>query len=295
MNRIAFVNGQYTPHNEAAVHVEDRGYQFADGIYEVVPVVNGRLIDGIGHMERLRRSLGELEIPEPMSERALNLVIGEVIRRNRVRNGFVYIQITRGVSPRDHAFPEAPEPAVVIYARPKGPAGRRRNAEDGVTVITAPDQRWARCDIKTVSLLPNCMAKQAARTAGAYEAFMIDQDGMVTEGSSTNAWIVTQDGVLVTRPVSNRILNGITRLSLMALAERTDLKIEERAFSRDELYAAREVFLTSSSGMAMPVVQVDDRVIGNGRPGSVSSRIVALFEDYIAGDEVDAAAGRTFA
>lgn len=295
MNRIAFVNGQYTPHNEAAVHVEDRGYQFADGIYEVVPVVNGRLIDGIGHMERLRRSLGELEIPEPMSERALNLVIGEVIRRNRVRNGFVYIQITRGVSPRDHAFPEAPEPAVVIYARPKGAAGRRRNAEDGVTVITAPDQRWARCDIKTVSLLPNCMAKQAARRAGAYEAFMIDQDGMVTEGSSTNAWIVTQDGVLVTRPVSNRILNGITRLSLMALAERADLKIEERAFSRDELYAAREVFLTSSSGMAMPVVQVDDRVIGNGRPGSVSSRIVALFEDYIAGDEVDAAAGRTFA
>lgn len=292
MNRISYVNGQYAPHNDAAVHVEDRGYQFADGIYEVIPVMDGRLIDSVGHMERLNRSLRELEIPSPMSDRAMTMITGEVIRRNRVREGWVYIQVTRGVAPRDHAFPSDPEPAVVIYARPKPAAARRKNAETGVPVITVPDQRWARCDIKTVSLLPNCIAKQAARAAGAYEAFMLDGDGMVTEGSSTNAWIVNQEGTLVTRPVADNILNGVTRLSLIAMAEDNGLKVEERAFSADELKEAREVFLTSSSGMAIPVVKVDDRVIGNGQPGSITGRIVEMFDRYVEGSEVDAAAGR---
>lgn len=295
MTRTAFVNGQYVPHQSAAVHVEDRGYQFADGIYEVIPVMDGRQIDAVGHLERLARSLRELQIPAPMSDRALTLVIEEVIRRNRVRDGFVYLQVTRGVSVRDHAFPADSDPAVVIYARPKTAAARRKAAEEGVAVITAPDQRWARRDIKTISLLPNCLAKQAAREAGAYEAFMVDADGMVTEGSSTNAWIVDQDGRLITRPVSNDILNGITRLALMKLAEETDIEIEERAFSVDELKNAREVFLTSSSGMALPVVRVDDRVIGNGRPGSVTARVVDMFERYVAGSETEAAAGMTVA
>jgi D-alanine transaminase len=292
VNRISYVNGQYTAHQDAAVHVEDRGYQFADGIYEVIPVMDGRQIDSVGHTERLNRSLRELEIPSPMSDRALNMVIGEVIRRNRVRNGWVYVQVTRGVAPRDHAFPSDPKPAVVIYARPKPAAARQKNAESGVAVITVPDQRWARCDIKTVALLPNCLAKQAARAAGAYEAFMLDDAEMVTEGSSTNAWIVSQEGHLITRPVTDNILNGVTRLSLMAMAADAGLTVEERAFSADELRQAREVFLTSSSGMAIPVVKVDDRVIGNGQPGSITGQIVSLFDKYVDGDNVDAAAGR---
>lgn len=295
MSRIAYVNGQYVHHQSAAVHVEDRGYQFADGVYEVVPVVDGRLIDGVGHLERLARSLGELRIRAPMSDRALGLVMEEVIRRNRVHDGFVYIQVTRGVAVRDHAFPAECEPAVVIYARPKTAAARRKAAAEGVAVITVPDERWARRDIKTVSLLPNCLAKQAAREAGAYEAFMIDDDGMVTEGSSTNAWIVDQEGRLITRPASCDILNGITRLALMKLAESNGLTIEERAFSAEELRHAREVFLTSSSGMALPVVKVDDRVIGNGRPGSVTAGVVDMFERYVAGSDTDAAAGMTVA
>lgn len=292
MNRISYVNGQYAPHNEAVVHVEDRGYQFADGIYEVIPVMDSRLIDSVGHMERLNRSLRELEIPSPMSDRAMTMIIGEVLRRNRVRDGWVYVQVTRGVAPRDHAFPSDPDPAVVIYARQKPASARRKNAEQGVPVITVEDQRWARCDIKTVALLPNCMAKQAARAAGAYEAFMLDRDGMVTEGSSTNAWIVSQDGHLITRPVTDNILNGVTRLSLMAMAAQAGLTVEERAFSGDELKQAREVFLTSSSGMAIPVVRVDDRVIGNGQPGSITGRIIDLFDRYVESEDVDAAAGR---
>ncbi|WP_416900000.1 MAG: D-amino-acid transaminase [Minwuia sp.] len=292
MNRIAYVNGQYTAHHAAAVHVEDRGYQFSDGVYEVIPVVAGKQIDSVGHMERLARSLSELRIPAPMSERAMNLVINEVIRRNRVRNGYVYLQVTRGVAPRDHAFPTDPDSALVIYARPKSSAARKSNAETGVAVITVPDQRWARRDIKTVSLLPNCLAKQAAKEAGAYEAFMYDREGMITEGSSTNAWIVDQEGRLITRPASNDILNGVTRLALMALVEEAGLEIVERPFSVEELRSAREVFLTSSSGMATPVVKVDDRVIGNGRPGSVTCGIMERFESYVSGDETEIAAGR---
>ncbi|PJK28655.1 D-amino-acid transaminase [Minwuia thermotolerans] len=295
MTRIAFVNGQYVPHQSAAVHVEDRGYQFSDGVYEVIPIVDGRQIDGVGHVERLARSLRELRIDRPMSDRALNLVIEEVVRRNRVRDGFVYIQVTRGVAARDHGFPRDAQPAVVIYARPKAADARRKAAAEGVAVITVPDQRWTRRDIKTVSLLPNCLAKQSAREAGAYEAFMVDGDGMITEGSSTNAWIVDQSGRLVTRPASSDILNGITRLALMKLARETDIEIEERPFSVEELKTAREVFLTSASGMALPVVRVDDREIGNGRPGSVSSRVVDMFERYVAGSDTEAAAGMTVA
>ncbi|WP_417516742.1 D-amino-acid transaminase [Minwuia sp.] len=295
MNRIAFVNGQYTAQTMAAVHVEDRGYQFSDGVYEVIPVMGGKQIDGIGHLERLDRSLRELKIARPMSDRAMSMIIDEVVRRNRVRDGWVYIQVTRGVSPRDHAFPKDVEPALVIYARPKPATARRQNAENGVAIITAPDQRWARRDIKTVSLLANCIAKQAAKEAGAYEAFMVDGDGMITEGSSTNAWIVDQEGRLITRPAGNEILNGITRLALIALNQELGLEIVERPFSVEELRDAREVFLTSASGLALPVVKVDDKVIGNGRPGSISTRIVETFERYVSGADTNIAAGKTVA
>ncbi|MDF1720374.1 MAG: D-amino-acid transaminase [Minwuia sp.] len=293
MGRVAFVNGQYVPHGMASVHVEDRGYQFADGVYEVIPVIAGRQVDGIGHRERLARSLRELRIDPPMTDRALGLVVSEVIRRNRVRTGHVYLQITRGVAPRDHAFPADPESAIVVYANSKAAGGIGKQADEGVRVITAPDQRWARCDIKTVGLLPNCLAKQAAREAGAHEAFLYDEDGHVTEGSSTNAWIVDAEGRLVTRPVSHEILNGITRLSLMELVADAGIEVVERAFTVEELLNAREVFLTSASALATPVIQVDDRVIGNGRPGSVTSRLVEMLRAYVSSDGVDAAAGKT--
>jgi D-alanine transaminase len=290
---VAFVNGQYVPHGAASVHVEDRGYQFADGVYEVIPVIAGKQVDGIGHRERLARSLRELRITPPMTDRALALVIEEVIRRNRVRTGHVYLQVTRGVAPRDHAFPAESDSAIVVYANSKPAGGLGKQAEEGVEVITAPDQRWARCDIKTVGLLPNCLAKQAAREAGAHEAFMYDSDGYVTEGSSTNAWIVDSEGRLVTRPVSHEILNGITRLSLISLVEGQGIEVVERPFTVEELKNAREVFLTSASALATPVVKVDDHVIGNGRPGSVTSRLVEIFRAYVASERVDAAAGKT--
>lgn len=293
MGRVAFVNGQYVPHGAASVHVEDRGYQFADGVYEVIPVIAGKQVDGIGHRERLARSLRELRITPPMTDRALALVIEEVIRRNRVRTGHVYLQVTRGVAPRDHAFPAESDSAIVVYANSKPAGGLGKQAEEGVEVITAPDQRWARCDIKTVGLLPNCLAKQAAREAGAHEAFMYDSDGFVTEGSSTNAWIVDSEGRLVTRPVSHEILNGITRLSLISLVEGQGIEVVERPFTVEELKNAREVFLTSASALATPVVKVDDHVIGNGRPGSVTSRLVEIFRAYVASERVDAAAGKT--
>ena len=293
MGRVAFVNGQYVPHGAASVHVEDRGYQFADGVYEVIPVIAGKQVDGIGHRERLARSLRELRITPPMTDRALALVVEEVIRRNRVRTGHVYLQVTRGVAPRDHAFPAESDSAIVVYANSKPAGGLGKQAEEGVEVITAPDQRWARCDIKTVGLLPNCLAKQAAREAGAHEAFMYDSDGFVTEGSSTNAWIVDSEGRLVTRPVSHEILNGITRLSLISLVEGQGIEVVERPFTVEELKNAREVFLTSASALATPVVKVDDHVIGNGRPGSVTSRLVEIFRAYVASERVDAAAGKT--
>jgi D-alanine transaminase len=212
MSRIAYVNGRYLPHGDAAVHIEDRGYQFADGIYEVIAVKDGALIDEALHMARFERSLSELRIAPPMSRRTLELVMREVIRRNRFSNGIVYLQATRGVARRDHPFPADIRTSLVITARAARPANRKAQ-EEGVKVISIPDIRWARCDIKSVSLLPNVLGKQQAREAGAYEAWQVDRDGMVTEGTSTNAWIVTQDGELVTRQTGNAILNapGVAR------------------------------------------------------------------------------------
>ena len=217
MSRIAYVNGRYVPHRAASVHVEDRGYQFADGVYEVIAVANGKLIDGGPHLDRLERSLRELRMTPPMGRRALELVMREVVRRNGVDNGIIYLQMTRGVAPRDHAFPARAETQVVMTARRARPQAARI-AEDGVKAITMPDIRWQRCDIKSVSLLPNILAKQQAKEAGAYEAWLVDRNGMVTEGSSTNAWIVTRDGQLVTRSIENAILAGITRMAVIEMA-----------------------------------------------------------------------------
>ncbi|MBB4265336.1 D-amino-acid transaminase [Roseospira visakhapatnamensis] len=283
MSRIAYVNGSYQLHAEASVHVEDRGVQFSDGVYEVIAVAGGRPLDLPGHMARLRRSLDELRIALPMPPRCLGVVMREVTRRNRVRNGIVYVQINRGVWRRDHPFPpETVSPTVVVTARSglgPGPAV----VERGVRVATLPDQRWARRDIKSVSLLPNVMAKQAAHEAGAYEAWQVDGDGYVTEGSSTNAWIVTRDGTLVTRPVSADILAGITRQTLLALARAEGLAVEERAFTVEEAKAAREAFLSSTTSLALAVVAIDDAPVANGAPGSITTRLRALYQDHMRG------------
>jgi D-alanine transaminase len=280
MSRIAYVNGRYVPHREAAVHIEDRGYQFADGVYEVTAVKNGRLVDEDLHLKRLARSLKELRIAPPMSEAALKFVSREVIRRNRVKDGIVYLQMTRGVAPRDHAFPAKSETSVVLTSRRAKSSAKA--AEDGVKVITIPDIRWARCDIKSVSLLPNILGKQQAKEVGAYEAWQIDEEGNVTEGTSSNAWIVTKSGEVVTRHVDNAILNGTTRLALLDILKREGLSFKERSFSLEEAKSAREAFVTSTSSMVTPVVQIDDTVIGNGRPGSVAERLRAFYLDHAA-------------
>lgn len=282
MSRIAYVNGRYVRHADASVHIEDRGYQFADGVYEVCEIKAGALIDMTRHLDRLDRSLSELQIASPMDRAALVAVMREVVRRNRVRDGMVYLQVTRGVSRRDHVFPAATvAPALVITARAADPQKAARTAEDGVAVITMPDNRWERVDIKSVSLLPNVLAKEKARRAGAKEAWFVDADGHVTEGASTNAWIVTADGVLVTRPAENGILRGVTRAAVLDLARREGLSVEERPFTVEEAYRAREAFITAATTVVMPVVRIDDHAIGNGRPGSIASGLRAQFHEVV--------------
>jgi D-alanine transaminase len=278
MSRIAYVNGRYLSLAQACVNVEDRGYQFSDGVYEVCEVRGGRLIDERRHIIRLERSLSELRIAMPMSPAALGVVLREVIRRNRVRWGIVYLQITRGVARRDHAFPPAgTEPSVVVTARNMDLAAAEKLADAGVAVISVPENRWARVDIKSVSLLPNVLAKQAAREQGAREAWFVDNEGRVTEGSSSNAWIVTRDGKVVTRHADQAILRGITRTVVLDVLKAHGLTLEERPFTLDEAHGAREAFITSASQIVLPVVRIDGRPVGNGAPGLVAS---ALRRDY---------------
>lgn len=283
MPRQAYVNGRYVPHHEAAVHIEDRGYQFADGVYEVVPVYNGILVDEDLHLDRLDRSLRELRIAQPMSRPALKLVSRELMRRNGLSNGFLYMQVTRGVAPRDHKFPKAgTRPALVMTTRQTKPHSPQLLSE-GLKVITLPDQRWERCDIKSVSLLPNVLGKQQAVEAGAYEAWQVDRQGMVTEGTSTNAWIVTQDNKVVTRDATHAILSGITRLTLLELIRAEGYELEERAFSVEEARQAKEAFLTSSTSFVLPITELDGQPIGNGHPGILSTRLRQLYIDYMQG------------
>jgi D-alanine transaminase len=281
MSRIAYVNGRYVPHAKASVHVEDRGYQFADGVYEVVALVGGRMIDEEPHLDRLERSLRELRIAMPMSRASLKLILREVARRNRIKTGLVYMQITRGVARRDHPFPKNVQPALVVTAKRLSTASAEA-IDAGVKVITIPDIRWERCDIKSVGLLPNVLGKQKARESGAFEAWQVAKDGTVTEGTSTNAWIVTKEGELVTRPASNAILNGITRLTILKLAEEEGLTVSERAFSVAEAKGAREAFVSSATSFVTPVTQIDDSVIGNGRAGSLSLRLRRAYDGFAA-------------
>jgi D-alanine transaminase len=278
LSRIAYVNGRYVPHRAASVHVEDRGYQFADGVYEVCEVRGGRLVDERRHMDRLERSLSELRIAMPMPRNALGMVFRETVARNRVRDGILYLQVTRGVARRDHAFPPPGTlPSIVITAKNYDLDKLEAGAADGIGVVSVPENRWPRVDIKSVSLLPNVLAKQAAREQGAKEAWFVDAEGRVTEGSSSNAWIVTRDGAVVTRPADFGILRGITRTVVLEVIAEHGLRLEERAFTMEEAYAAREAFVTSATQFVMPVVRIDGRPVGNGAPGLIAS---ALRRDY---------------
>jgi D-alanine transaminase len=286
MSRIAYVSGRYLPHRLATVHVEDRGYQFADGVYEVIAVLGGVLIDEMAHLERLTRSLGALRIEPPVSGNALRHILRRMVKVNGIRDGIVYLQITRGVARRDHAFPHAAQPQLVLTAR-RAVRADPQVLEKGVSVITVPEQRWARRDIKSVSLLPNVLAKQLAREAGAYEAWQVETDGTVTEGTSSNAWIVTRNGAIVTRPADHSILNGVTRLALIQAAAELGLEIEDRAFTLGEAFEATEAFITSSTTTALPVTVIDARKIGDGTPGPVFRALRTALERRIA-DQVKA-------
>jgi len=279
--RIAYVDGRYVPHAAASVHVEDRGLQFADSIYEVCAVLDGRLMDEEGHLDRLERSLAALAINMPMGRQPLRAVMRETIRRNRLKNGMLYLQVTRGSHKRDHPMPAAHRSTLIMTARPINIAAVEKRRLDGIAVVTAPDIRWGRCDIKTTGLLANVMAKTHARKAGAFEAWLIDGHGFVTEGASTNAWIVTEEGVLVTRHLSPNILAGVTRLGVLnALALEGFNAIEERAFTLEEAYAAREAFVTSASGGVLPVISIDGRRVGEGAPGAATRRIHRLYAEF---------------
>ena len=278
MSRITYVNGRYVPHGRAKIAVEDRGYQFADGVYEVCEVRGGRMIDESRHMARLDRSLNELRISRPMSPRALAVVLRETIRRNRVRDGIIYLQVTRGVAKRDFPFPaENTRPSLVVTARSNDLDRFEQVAAEGVSVVTVPDIRWKRVDIKSVALLPNVLAKQTAREQGAREAWLVDAKGHITEGSSSSAWIISRDGKLITHPLGEDILPGITRSVVIDMIKAQGLPFEERTFTVEEAYQAREAFITSASQVVLPVVRIDGHSVANGAPGLITT---ALRRDY---------------
>lgn len=280
MFRFAYVNGRYVPYAAAQVHVEDRGYQFSDGVYEVCEVRDGSLVDERRHLDRLDRSLSELRIELPIARSALGVVLRETARRNRVRDGLIYLQVTRGVARRDHGFPPpGTRPSLVVTARSLDRAKQNALAETGIAVLTVPDDRWSRVDIKSVSLLPNVLARQAARDAGAREAWLVDADGFVSEGASTNAWIVTRSGRVVTRPAEFGILRGITRTVVLDVAAKQGLAVEERPFTVAEAYEAREAFATAATQIVMPVVEIDGKPVGDGKPGPVARGLRACFHE----------------
>ena len=282
LSRIAYVNGQYLPHSAASIHIEDRGYQFSDAVYEVIMFVAGSPLDMEPHLDRLDNSLAELAITQPMVRSALRRVIMEVVRRNRLQNGIVYLQVSRGVAPRDHAFPSANvNPALVMTANRLDFAKIRDLQNSGVGVKSVPEIRWRRPDIKSVSLLGNVLAKESARTDGAYEAWFVDQAGLVTEGTSTNAWIVTSDDALITRQLDQAILPGITRAALFSVAAELALEVKQQAFSIKDALSAEEAFLTSSTNFVMPVISIDGRPIGRREPGDVSKKLVDAYWRYV--------------
>ena len=275
MSRIVYVNGEFVPEADAKVSVFDRGFMFADGVYEVSSVLRGKLIENNGHMVRLRRSLSELEMPSPATDEEIEAIQKELIKRTNLDEGLVYLQVTRGAADRDFAYPTGVAPTLVMFTQAKNVLGNPIS-ETGISVITVEDIRWGRRDIKTVGLLAPCMAKMQAKAAGADDAWMVE-DGYITEGSSNNAYIVTDNGTIVTRQIGHEILNGITRRAVLALAEKHSYKVEERLFTVEECYNAAEAFVTSATLFVQPVVKIDDKQIGDGRPGLVAQQLRELY------------------
>ena len=281
MSNIAFVNGRYLYQKDAFVNIEDRGYQFADGVYEVVAVSNSNLIDIEPHLDRLDRSLSELNIVWPCERRVLNLILNVVIKRNYLKEGILYLQITRGVAPRGHEFPSNNiRPSLIVTASRKGLSSHLLY-QKGVNVVTARENRWARRDIKSVSLLPNVLAKQFAVDNGAFETWLVDENSQITEGASTNAWIVLEDGQLVTRHLGPEILSGITRMKVIELAKNNKFQVEQRPFTKNEAIQAKEAFLTSTTSLVMPVITIDGIKVGNGKPGNISLELLALYRQHM--------------
>jgi D-alanine transaminase len=283
MSRIAYVNGRYLPHREASTHIEDRGYQFADAVYEVVHVHDGRFVDDGPHLDRLERSLREIRIPMPMSRAALRRVLAEVVRRNRIDEGLLYLQVSRGVARRDHAFPAKPVPPVLVVTVKRIKPYPASIDGWGTTAITHPDLRWARCDIKTVGLLPNVLARQAAKEKGASEAILIAPDGTVTEGAATTVWIVDQEGRLRTRDLEANILPGCTRRVLIELLRENGIPVVEGPFTEQELRTAREAFITSATSFVKPILAIDGVAVGDGTPGPVTRRLFDIFSRHVRG------------
>jgi len=281
MSRIVYVNGEYLPEEDAKISVFDRGFLFADAVYEVSAVIGGKLVDNDAHMARLARSMGELKMTPPASGAEIAAIMEELVKRNDIDEGLVYLQVTRGAADRDFAFPKDATPSLVMFTQKKNLTGNP-TAKTGISVITVPDIRWKRRDIKTVGLLPASMAKQAALDAGAGDAWFVE-DGFVNEGSSNNAFIVTEDGKIITRHLGNEILHGITRKAVMELAKRENLEIEERPFTAEEAAEAREAFSTSASAFVMPVVKIDGHILGNGVPGPVTEKMRKLYIEMARG------------
>jgi len=275
MSRIVYVNGEYLPEEEAKISVFDRGFLFADAVYEVTSVLEGQLVDNRGHLARLRRSLDALRIPMPLAVDAIEAIQRTLVERNGLENGIVYLQVSRGAADRDFPYPREVTPSLIMFTQTR-PLIDVPAARDGIKVISVPDIRWARRDVKTVGLLAQVMAKQEALDAGVHDAWFV-QDGKVTEGSSNNAYIVNEAGRIVTRRLGNEILHGVTRATVLELSQQSNIVVEERAFTLEEAYAAREAFVTSASIFVLPVVKIDGRRIGDGAPGPISRRLRALY------------------
>jgi len=279
--RFAYINGAYVHHNEAQIHIEDRGFQFADSIYEVISCIDGMLADERGHLDRMERSLSELNMGMPLPRKTMQIIMRELLRRNRIRNAAVYIQVTRGIAKRDFGFPpDDTKQTLVMTTRPLAFRNTPQH-QAGIKVITVPDIRWKRRDIKTTAMTAQVLAKQEAIEKGGSEAWMLDDDGFVTEGASSNAWIVTKAGVLITRPATGDILRGVTRTAADHVRNTLNLKMEERAFTVKEAQEAAECFVSAATVMIMPVVQINDKKIGDGKPGPVTEEIFKSYLSYI--------------
>ena len=273
MSRIAYVNGRYLLHKNASIHIEDRGYQFGDGVYEVVLVLNKKMIDFDAHFNRLMRSLNEISLEFTYSETTIKQIFKRLIRANLITNGLLYLQVTRGVAHRAHHFPTDVAPALVVTAKPTSITLHI----DGRKAITTPDQRWDRRDIKTIQLLPNCIAKQEAVEQDAFEAIMVLKDGTITEGASSNLWMIDSENQLVTRKASSAILNGITKLRLTEIAGMHQYKVVERSFTVEEAINAKELFVTSATAIVTPIIQLDDHLIADGNAGPVAMALRSAY------------------